>query len=190
MDLVSELKELAAQAKTTDKNFEVFGSKSHRYNFGLPVPIERIHGFENEYNITLPEPYVTFLTEVGNGGAGPDYGLYSIDALTNHNDHLKHINTEETFIGKSMTVEKWNNAMKILEQGDDEYDKVTGVIAKNALVIGTQGCTLDNVLMCGGSEYGKIVYLDWNLDTNNPPILTGLTFEEWLLGYFRRILEH
>ena len=39
------------------------------------------------------------------------------------------------------------------------------------LVIGTQGCTYDTVLMCRGSERGKIVYIDWNLEPEYGPFL-------------------
>lgn len=95
----------------------------------------------------------------------------------------------EVFIDKNLTLEKWNSAVEELEKtdGDAAYETLMRKMLSGALVIGTQGCTVDTLLMCGGSEYGKIVYIDWNLDMDNPPMITGFTFEKWILTYFHKI---
>lgn len=56
------------------------------------------------------------------------------------------------------------------------------------IIIGTQGCTYDNLLMGNGSEEGKIVYIDWNLEPEYGPYFTHMTFLEWYENYFREII--
>ncbi|MBW3596433.1 MAG: SMI1/KNR4 family protein [Planctomycetes bacterium] len=34
--------------------------------------------FEKKYAITMPEDYRQFLTQIGNGGAGPYYGMFKL----------------------------------------------------------------------------------------------------------------
>jgi len=55
-------------------------------------------------------------------------------------------------------------------------------------MIGTQGCLLDNLLMFKGSEIGKIVYIDWNLEGEYPPVLTRMSFLEWYVNFFEDII--
>ncbi|WP_126243325.1 SMI1/KNR4 family protein [Chitinophaga rhizosphaerae] len=64
-----------SQLSTRDAGQTVFGSTSHRYLFHQPVSIQEIESFETRHGIRLPAEYTLFLTEMGNGGAGPYYGL-------------------------------------------------------------------------------------------------------------------
>jgi hypothetical protein len=41
--------------------------------------------------------------------------------------------------------------------------------------------------MCGGSENGKIINIDWNMDEEYPPHFTHMTFEDWYLGFFKEV---
>lgn len=47
-----------------------------RFNQCLPPEESAI--FQTKYSVTLPADYVSFLTEVGNGGPGPNYGILSL----------------------------------------------------------------------------------------------------------------
>jgi hypothetical protein len=51
-----------------------------RYKFKLKPPLQIAHVREMElkYSFTLPEDYFKFITEIGNGGGGPTYGLYPL----------------------------------------------------------------------------------------------------------------
>lgn len=188
------IRELVREAAKTDKNCEIFGSKQHKYRLNPVASLEKIREFEQRYHIKLPEEYVFFLTKVGNGGAGPYYGLYSLEQLDRYNEYLDNSGaddslTQYTFINKNMTIEEWNTKIEELED-DDKYDFVMNQICNGVLVIGTQGCTYDNLLMCSGSETGKIVYIDWNLDAGYPPFFTGISFLDWYETYFREIIAN
>ena len=53
----------------------VFGAAHHGYALAPTLSEAEVKAFEERHRIVLPEEYRAFLTEVGNGGAGPDYGI-------------------------------------------------------------------------------------------------------------------
>ncbi len=192
-DFIQELKYWMEKAREADPKFQVFGSETHKYRFEKPVSLEKVRAFEEKHRMKLPENYVRVLTELGNGGAGPYYGLHSLEKLygVGYTDEFWG-DAEETFIDASLTLEAWkawNEMMRKLdlEADDAVYENMVEKVAANALVIGTQGCTYDCLLMCGGSEQGKIVYFDENLEEDAKPIFTHMTFEEWMLGFFKEV---
>lgn len=66
---------LLDKAIITDLNFEQFGSKKHKYKLNPVISETKVLEVEKKYNFKLPEDYFWFITNVGNGGAGPYYGL-------------------------------------------------------------------------------------------------------------------
>lgn len=186
---------LLEAAKNMDKDLKVFGASSHKYELNPVISLEKVQDFEKKYGLKLPPAYVKFLTEIGNGGAGPDYGLYSLEIVeANNSGWLNQDVSKEAFIDEKMTNEMWKKAMgdEDDEYDEDEYDEgeyddIMSRVYTGMLIIGTQGCTYDTLLMCKGSEYGKIVYIDWNLEGDCPPYLTDMTFEEWYIRFFEEI---
>src|SRR4051794_1827337 len=61
-----------------DQDLRIFGANGHRYRFEPPVPSAQLEAFEKRWSITLPADYREFLLEVGNGGAGPFYGIFRL----------------------------------------------------------------------------------------------------------------
>ena len=174
---------------------EIFGSSKHGYKLNPTVTREEVRRFEARWHLTLPDEYVFFLTKVGNGGAGPYYGLYSLENLDRYNEYLGFYDARDKealppFIDRNMSPVNWARAMEEMEDinDDNEYDVRMKQVCSGLLVIGTQGCTYDNLLMWKGSERGKIVYIDWNMEPEYGPFLTGLTFLEWFEQYFLEIL--
>lgn len=183
------IKDLVARAAKADPEYKVFGASSHKYQLYPPVSLEKVRALEKKFQIKLPENYVYFLTQISNGGAGPYYGLYPLEELERRQECEIENDMWEPFINKDLTKEKWNEAVDIMENGDDDqYDKVHQQITTGAFIIGTQGCTYDHLLLCEGSEKGKIVYIDWNLDYDYPPFLTKMSFWDWYIGFFEDII--
>ena len=59
----------------------MFGSAAHDYKLNPPIPVSTIEEFEARHGIRLPDDYRHFVTEIGNGGAGPYYGLFPFGEL-------------------------------------------------------------------------------------------------------------
>jgi hypothetical protein len=61
-----------------DCDLAVFGASAHRYVLHPVLSERQVAAFERKWKLALPEDYRQFLTEVGNGGAGPCYGVFKL----------------------------------------------------------------------------------------------------------------
>lgn len=64
-----------ADLKAADPTFRAFGAYMHQYRLGPTLTDAALRKVERYYAIELPADYRSFLTTIGNGGAGPGYGL-------------------------------------------------------------------------------------------------------------------
>ena len=160
-------------AKNTDSFFEVFGASSHRYRLDAPVNMKKVAIFEKKYNISLPDGYKVFLTQIGNGGneyesvtgnsgAGPDYGIFKLG----HKFHCianpkSGYLAKEPFFNSETTVEEWEKISENMPEdiSDDEYNKMFDRAYAGILLIGFQGCSGFNGIMLSGKNAGRVVYL-------------------------------
>ena len=167
-----------------DTHRNILGAFQHQYQLNPVVSLKEVQQFEEEYHVELPEEYIFFLTKVGNGGAGPDYGMYSLDEIKLHNN--KNICREgvPAFIDKNLTKDAWD----IMSVEVDTDENLMNDMREGLLIIGTQREVSDNVLMCKGSEQGKIVYFNWAFEFEVFPYFTGMGFLEWYETYFREII--
>lgn len=68
-----------AQLRERDPDLKRFGASHHRYALNPVLPPEKILAFEARYEILLPDEYRRFLLTIGDGGAGPCYGILSLE---------------------------------------------------------------------------------------------------------------
>lgn len=74
---IPNIQEKINQLKIKDSDCENFGADMHQYKLNPAIKDSIVETFERVHNISLPESYRLFLTDIGDGGAGPCYGLYS-----------------------------------------------------------------------------------------------------------------
>jgi hypothetical protein len=65
----------AAKAKDTWP----FGAEIHCFRLDPVLPEAEVAEFENRWRIQIPMEYRAFITQLGNGGAGPAYGLLALE---------------------------------------------------------------------------------------------------------------
>ncbi|MEV5576782.1 SMI1/KNR4 family protein [Spirillospora sp. NPDC052269] len=68
-----------AEMRRADPDLKTFGAGAHEYTLNPPLSRAALASFESRHGIRLPGEYRDFLLRVGNGGAGPYYGLFPLD---------------------------------------------------------------------------------------------------------------
>lgn len=149
--------------KSLDQNFEIFGSENHRYLLNKPKPESEILEFEKVNKIKLPGGYREFLRYVGNGGAGPYYGLEPLE--NGRYADLDYKNADD-LINLSLPFphsEHWNlDFGEINEENEKEYFRIKDEVyfdnkwANGLLRISNFGCGVSMNLVANGNEYGNI----------------------------------
>src|SRR5689334_6756270 len=73
------IKKKITQLKKLDTGLAIFSAERHQYRLNPVLPIDTVRQFEKKNGILLPEGYTQFITEIGNGGAGPFYGIEPLE---------------------------------------------------------------------------------------------------------------
>lgn len=150
-----------SELRKVDCKFDTFGASSHKYQMNEKLSEDEICDFEQKHLITLPDEYGAFLKNVGNGGAGPYYGLQTLeDSLFADLDYKR----SGEFVNPSIPFpfqEPWNMEFEGNEEDEEAYKKFekeyfsekweTGVLR-----ICNFGCGVSLNLVVNGSEKGNI----------------------------------
>lgn len=76
---VTRVREGLAELGRLDPGYRLFGASTHRYALAPPVEPQLVEAVETALGAPLPEGYGRFLTELGDGGAGPYYGVLPLE---------------------------------------------------------------------------------------------------------------
>lgn len=148
------------QAKLTElrrHGTQVFGSSTHHYLLNPCLSERQVQEAEDRYGITLPEDYRHFLLFMGNGGAGPDYGILPLE------HSLEHSVDDVRFLRYTFPhVQAWNLTAEDIglvrdrdfKAFDDAY--FSDVYMQGALRISTEGCGYYAILVIVGPERGHM----------------------------------
>ena len=177
---IDEIKQKIEILKEMDKDFEIFGSSKHKYQLPPCKTEKEIQSFEKQHGISLPADYRSFLLHVGNGGAGPSYGMFKLEdyfdnsyAETNYTVHDNFLSDNFKFsINAPYTESQYGN------EDDPEYDPADYFNdTAGSMVICHHGCGILNILIVSGEEKGKI----WVDDRCNDNGLSrvSVSFYEW-----------
>lgn len=164
---ILDLKRLIDTLRERDREYRVFGSGGewggHHYLLRPPLAERQLVEFERRYGVKLPRDYRLFLSLVGDGGAGPFYGVIPLVEASRSSDLSapfawtdKHrLQTEEEF-------KLWNRRPGYLE-------------------ICHHGCGYYDLLVVRGATAGSM----WQDITAAKPEFFPLhkTFYEWYLDW-------
>jgi len=200
--LIQNLERVRANGST----FGIFGEDSHRYELHAPLLEEDVSAFENEHAIRLPDDYRQFLTRVGNGGAGPYYGLFRLGEI----DHGFDYGPWGGFVGRLSSpfphTHAWNDLTgKPDDQAamdSDEYDALVTTFDQKyydsrqvdgAIPICHLGCALRQCLVISGAEAGN-VWCDDRADYKGlhplqPQGRVRTSFFEWYRDWLDEVLS-
>lgn len=192
---LATLQENLEKLEQKDSKRKVFGSGEawggHHYQLAKCLPVAKIRTFEKKENIQLPEEYVAFLTTIGNGGAGPSYGLMSFkEAIQRENLKKLPKSFSKKFLYTSQDAQKIMAAhVAEAAKGLQDFERSTLPQPENGFIfLVSHGCGEYSILVISGKQAGKVwykyenaVYADYALIEGKPVQLSFLDwYEKWL----------
>lgn len=204
LDYIGKIKELAEKACSLHVlNYNASTDKDKLFN--PPATLQQIKEFEQEIGMTLPIPLVRYLTELGNGGVGADYGIWSIDEMREQNDPATIRNDLPPMIDHSLTDAQWRQFAetylsveeKMDNVSEDEYKHLTEQLEEmqsqmkaGGIFISTPGCTMLSILMCHGNAKGEVFVLDFDYmdQVYSEPKSCG-KFEDWIINDLQKRID-
>ncbi len=170
--------EILNQAKKIDSKYKKFGASAHKYKLNPPIRASFVHNAEERYGFKLPEDYVWFITEIGDGGTGPDYGITPFAELLakNKDPHTQRYMEEyrhslaKPFMPRRMMADEVEDyaiaRREVYEENPDRYyifeqpDANDLCDSDGFYILGTHGCQWDFGLIVAGEKYGQVIDTD------------------------------
>ncbi|MFF3160927.1 SMI1/KNR4 family protein [Streptomyces sp. NPDC003273] len=157
-----------------DPGRQRFGSSHHGYRLRPPLAEETIWLFEQRHGVRLPASYRSFLKDVADGGAGPDYGLLGLTEEVDDEEALHDLREEGRRAGFLSTpfphTTEWPGPGK---DGDANYS------VGGSLIIGECGCGTFHRLVVTGRSAGQV----WLDDPGWGGLTPGPDFRDWYLAW-------
>ncbi len=162
---ITNIKKKLKDLQKKDIDFNTFGSEMHLYELNPTISEKEIVQFEKKYKVELPQDYRNFLMKVGNGGAGPAYGLLSLQEAYENNEWYTMENIDKPFPSEPY------------EEYSEQVNYNNGILMLNHL-----GCGTFSLLIVTGNFKGKVCTdlrsSDGGLHVINKTFLDW--YEEWL----------
>ena len=192
-----------ALASLKSSESDVFGAEAHGFDLNPELNEPVVATFERAHGVQLPSDYRAFLTSIGNGGAGPFYGVFPLGKVDYNFDLRDWGKGDIGVLSEAFPFdEEWNDLSArpdddLIDRDEDEYWKQMEAFESTywsvALINGSfpichQGCALRILLVVNGdqagylwddrrSEYGGIKPV--RLADGSPATFSGW-YGEWL----------
>jgi len=203
------------ELRVRDKEFTVFGSYLHRYELNAALSEEEALRIEEKYRFALPEDYRWFMTNMGNGGAGPFYGIFPLGM--NDDGHALASWEKGGLVGALdepfQHAEAWNLPSSFWEAEPDpegvseseedrlweawdrklEHEYWNPSVMQGAIPICHEGCALRDWLVVCGPSTGNI-WRDMRADNEGIALLKDakgapMSFSDWYISWLHACLN-
>ncbi|MCB0691937.1 MAG: SMI1/KNR4 family protein [Saprospiraceae bacterium] len=163
MERLKQIELKIHELKKLDKRYSTFGANRHKFNLNKTKSESEIIEFERNNGIKLPTGYRNFIKLIGNGGAGPYYGLEKLEDGVYVDLDYKERGDKVNLAKPFKFTEKWNIDDKQFQGEDGEFrhdlkdkDYFKPEWADGMLRISNFGCGVSINLIVNGEEYGNI----------------------------------
>lgn len=198
---LQQIKKKLEELTQKDTGHQIFGAGEawggHQYHLNPPIAEADVAEFETAHGLRLPPEYRMFLTEIGDGKAGPFYGLYSLEdglreavAYSNEDGRPVENSFAADFPLSNADVRKFIKYYdKCMAEGEDDSiqypeipDLLTGVI-----FLAQYGCGWSYCLVVKGEQAGTVWF---HGDYLSPVFSNGKqwTFFDWYENWLDRSL--
>lgn len=210
---VTRIQSKLEQLQRLDRKYKIFGATSHKYQLNPTLSEAQVKEVETHYKMKLPEDYRRFLIEVGNGGAGPAYGVFKLGEEDDNYDFCSW--DEGGLIGDLSKPFRhkhaWNLPASFWQQepsdaGVEEFDKLwdawqnrvdetyyNPTVMNGAIPICHLGCALRHWLVICGAQAGSIWVDDRTDKKGIAPLLLAkgeqASFATWYEAWLDESLE-
>ncbi|RCG29082.1 SMI1/KNR4 family protein [Sphaerisporangium album] len=171
-----------AEIRRQDPERKFFGAQRHHHRLGPRLSTRQVTAFETKVGVELPESFRTFLTEVGNGGAGPSYGLYDIEEAFRLDAMETHAGPPHLYASPFPHTASWNPPLEAQPADYEESRWITG-----SLVLAEFGCGAFHRLVVSGEIAGEVWFDDRCADDG---IVRELDFYEWYMTWLDHPQRH
>lgn len=173
-----EVIKILRQAQCIDAKFEIFGASTHRYRLNPPIRASFVRRAEEKYGFVLPEDYFRFITEVGDGGAGPDYGIKPfvnmlMEGKSPRSEKFREAylySLAKLFVPRQMMPDEVEDyaiaTIEAYKRNPDRYfvyektDENDLCGTDGFYILGTHGCQWDFGLVLSGEKRGQVFDTD------------------------------
>ena len=163
------------------------GVKQHQFQMEPLASEEYLASFERQHGIRLPEGYRCFLKAIGNGGAGPFYGIYSLDRWKDA--FYFEIGHPKDFLARPchLSLSKWERDRDWKEKLGFTEDTPDEVLWQGTITLASQGCTYYALLVISGELRDRVIYMDESGQA--PIIISDNSFLDWYERWLDETLE-
>ncbi|MBB6555879.1 hypothetical protein [Nonomuraea rubra] len=130
-----------------------FGVEAHGFELGPPLSEAVVAEYEERHEVALPAGYRLFVTELGDGGAGPGCGLRRLDTSCCERRRSGHLARPSPYVPGPRYLDDW----------EERYEDPPGpdrVFLRGTLGIADHGCSLVSRLTVTGPARGRVFNLD------------------------------
>lgn len=165
-DVDARITGIAAKLRAAaEGGLQPFGWEGHGFRLRPPLAEAEVAAFERRHGIELPAGYRAFVTRVGDGWAGPAYGLYPLEAVDARErpwpppdgflrapfPHTSAFNPDTD----PDTLAIWDRADRG-ELSDEEADRHDAWQTAGTLVLCHEGCGYHHLLVVTGPTRGQM----------------------------------
>ena len=187
--------------RRADRQHAVFGASSHHYQLNNPVDGQTLDAVEASIGHSLPDDYREFITRVGDGGAGPFYGLLRLtdsdDQTADPSEMFPYSPDAPLLLDEipqlSETVTQIERARDAEDDDVEEaaFDKYYAVLdqyyqqaSRGIKFLAHEGCGMYDVLIVNGPQAGTVWFFDFCNDfgvvpINHPSTGAPMSFADW-----------
>ena len=161
----------AARAAPVPVPPKAFGAEQHRFKLGNSLPECVVAEFEERHEVALPAEYRLFVTELGDGGAGPGYHLSQLGEACHQGCRPGHLARPSPYLPGPRYPEDW-------EERYEEPPEWGRTLLPGTLTIAHHGCSLVTQLVVTGPARGRLLNLDYDGSTG-PYVVEDADFLAW-----------
>jgi len=154
-------------------NRSAFGRETHKFKVKSKASFDTILSVESDHGISLPDDYRDFLIKVGDGGAGPGYGLLSL---------MESVDKATEDIADSLRIPFRYQEFCNPADEEDFYTRENEDGYWDSFLVGSmpichEGCGYYHILILSGDARGMVWLNGMSSDMGLAPLCKS--FSEW-----------